>query len=49
LNQTVAASNLLGFANYLDANPLPSAMTCFYPDGEAYIVNLKRERLIWVG
>ncbi len=39
LNNTVNAASVLGFANYLVANPLPSAMTCFYADGEAYIVN----------
>jgi hypothetical protein len=39
LTNTVRAASILGFANYLVANPLPSAMTCFYADGEAYIVN----------
>lgn len=39
LNQVVAAAGMFGFANYLDANPLPSAPTCFYADGEAYIQN----------
>jgi hypothetical protein len=39
LTNTVNAASILGFANYLVANPLPSAMTCFYADGEAYLVN----------
>ncbi|KAI9007677.1 hypothetical protein DFJ74DRAFT_711926 [Hyaloraphidium curvatum] len=39
LTQANEGSYYLGFANFLAANPLPSAMTCFYADGEAYIVN----------
>jgi hypothetical protein len=39
LTQTVEAAAFFGFSNYLVANPLPSAMTCFYADGEAYIIN----------
>jgi hypothetical protein len=39
LNSTVRAASILGFANYLVANPLESEMTCFYADGEGYIIN----------
>lgn len=39
LNQTVRAASMAGFANYLAANPLPPAMTCFYTEGEQYLAN----------
>lgn len=39
LNQTVRAASMLGFANYLAANPLPPAMTCFYSEGEQYLAS----------
>ncbi|KAI9026198.1 hypothetical protein DFJ74DRAFT_766568 [Hyaloraphidium curvatum] len=37
LNQTVRAASLLGFANYLVANPLPPTLTCFSQNGEQYV------------
>jgi hypothetical protein len=39
LGQATRAAAMLGFSNYLVANPIPPVMTCFYPDGEAYLVN----------
>ena len=39
LDKTVNAAAFFGFANFLVANPLPPAMTCFYSDGETFIQN----------
>ncbi|KAI9022001.1 hypothetical protein DFJ74DRAFT_671344 [Hyaloraphidium curvatum] len=39
LNQTTAAASLMGFANYLVANPLPTTFVCTSINGEAYVAS----------